>query len=267
MKGKDTNLDIMPPRKKNKGPNKKTTLSKSQKRKLNKLEEEKEKEILSTTELLGYDCTSLHFPNSSSYLLYVFLQQLEKRRRPIQLSKAGVVSEHSDEPVMDNDSCMDEPTTLEPAVNVDIPSLQTDSEKFVNANELDFKVTIPAEEIYEEDKHAVDMNLLTSAGFGSKQFSSRSVVISITQSHRVAVLATAKRIAHELGVRLGQAVGFQVGENATIKSMTEGVLLREIQNDFLLRRYSVIILDEAHERSLNTDILIGMLYSESSKST
>ncbi|KAG5410320.1 hypothetical protein IGI04_006639 [Brassica rapa subsp. trilocularis] len=60
------------------------------------------------------------------------------------------------------------------------------------------------------------------------------VVIGITQPRRVAVLATAKRVAHELGVRLGQEVGFQ--------------------NDLSLRLYSVIILDEAHERILKTDI-------------
>ncbi|XP_010523962.1 PREDICTED: ATP-dependent RNA helicase DEAH13 [Tarenaya hassleriana] len=106
---------------------------------------------------------------------------------------------------------------------------------------------------------------LYEAGFGSKQFSSRSGIIGITQPRRVAVLATAKRVAFELGFRLGKEVGFQVrydkkiGDNSSIKFMTDGILLREIQNDFLLRRYSVIILDEAHERSLNTDILIGML--------
>ncbi|XP_033140167.1 ATP-dependent RNA helicase DEAH13 isoform X4 [Brassica rapa] len=106
---------------------------------------------------------------------------------------------------------------------------------------------------------------LYEAGFGSKQVSSRSGVIGITQPRRVAVLATAKRVAHELGVRLGQEVGFQVrydkkiGENSAIKFMTDGILVREIKDDLLLKRYSVIILDEAHERSLNTDILIGML--------
>ncbi|XP_010499887.1 PREDICTED: ATP-dependent RNA helicase DEAH13-like isoform X1 [Camelina sativa] len=106
---------------------------------------------------------------------------------------------------------------------------------------------------------------LYEAGFGSKQCISRSGIIGITQPRRVAVLATAKRVAFELGVHLGKEVGFQVrydkkiGENSSIKFMTDGILLREIQNDFLLRRYSVIILDEAHERSLNTDILIGML--------
>ncbi|XP_014523036.1 ATP-dependent RNA helicase DEAH13 [Vigna radiata var. radiata] len=101
---------------------------------------------------------------------------------------------------------------------------------------------------------------LYEAGYGSSKG-----IIGVTQPRRVAVLATAKRVAYELGLHLGKEVGFQVrydkkiGENCSIKFMTDGILLREVQNDILLRRYSVIILDEAHERSLNTDILIGML--------
>ncbi|KAJ6969362.1 hypothetical protein NC653_037124 [Populus alba x Populus x berolinensis] len=72
-------------------------------------------------------------------------------------------------------------------------------------------------------------------------------------------------VAFELGLHLGKEVGFQVrhdkriGDNCSIKFMTDGILLREVQTDILLKRYSVIILDEAHERSVNTDILIGML--------
>ncbi|XP_004517254.1 ATP-dependent RNA helicase DEAH13, partial [Cicer arietinum] len=106
---------------------------------------------------------------------------------------------------------------------------------------------------------------LYEAGYGSSKSHARSGIIGVTQPRRVAVLATAKRVAYELGVHLGKEVGFQVrydkriGENCSIKFMTDGILLREVQNDILLRRYSVIILDEAHERSLNTDILIGML--------
>ncbi|XVF22158.1 hypothetical protein REPUB_Repub12eG0149600 [Reevesia pubescens] len=106
---------------------------------------------------------------------------------------------------------------------------------------------------------------LYEAGFGSNQSTLRSGVIGVTQPRRVAVLATAKRVAFELGLHLGKEVGFQVrhdkkiGDRCSIKFMTDGILLREVQNDVLLKRYSAIILDEAHERSLNTDILIGML--------
>lgn len=106
---------------------------------------------------------------------------------------------------------------------------------------------------------------LYEAGFGSNQSSLRNGIIGVTQPRRVAVLSTAKRVAFELGLRLGKEVGFQVrhdkmiGDSCSIKFMTDGILLREVQSDILLKRYSVIILDEAHERSLNTDILIGML--------
>lgn len=106
---------------------------------------------------------------------------------------------------------------------------------------------------------------LYEAGFGSSNRSDRKGIIGVTQPRRVAVLATAKRVSFELGLHLGKEVGFQVrhdkmiGDNCSIKFMTDGILLREVQSDFLLKRYSVIILDEAHERSLNTDILIGML--------
>ncbi|KAK7260237.1 hypothetical protein RIF29_26123 [Crotalaria pallida] len=106
---------------------------------------------------------------------------------------------------------------------------------------------------------------LYEAGYGSSESHIHGGIIGVTQPRRVAVLATAKRVAYELGLRLGKEVGFQVrydkriGDNCSIKFMTDGILLREVQNDILLRRYSVIILDEAHERSLNTDILIGML--------
>ncbi|KAK1318649.1 putative pre-mRNA-splicing factor ATP-dependent RNA helicase [Acorus calamus] len=106
---------------------------------------------------------------------------------------------------------------------------------------------------------------LYEAGFGSNLGGSRKGIIGVTQPRRVAVLATAKRVSFELGLRLGREVGFQVrhdkkiGIDCSIKFMTDGILLREAQSDFLLKRYSVIILDEAHERSLNTDILVGML--------
>ncbi|KAM7272154.1 hypothetical protein ACFE04_026817 [Oxalis oulophora] len=106
---------------------------------------------------------------------------------------------------------------------------------------------------------------LYEAGYGSKQSNVTSGIIGVTQPRRVAVLATAKRIAHELGLRVGKEVGFQVrhdkriGADCSIKVMTDGILLREVQTDFSLKRYSAIVIDEAHERSLNTDILIGML--------
>jgi HrpA-like RNA helicase len=54
-----------------------------------------------------------------------------------------------------------------------------------------------------------------------------------------------------------------VGSATAIKFMTDGILMREVQDDFLLRKYSVIVIDEAHERSLNTDLLLGMPHTKS----
>jgi ATP-dependent RNA helicase DHX37/DHR1 len=74
----------------------------------------------------------------------------------------------------------------------------------------------------------------------------------------------ASRVAHELSLTSSR-VSYQIRYDATvspatsIKFMTDGVLLRELATDFLLTKYSVIIIDEAHERSINTDILIGVL--------
>ncbi|MED6184740.1 ATP-dependent RNA helicase DEAH13 [Stylosanthes scabra] len=101
---------------------------------------------------------------------------------------------------------------------------------------------------------------LYEAGYGSSKSHIHSGIIGVTQPRRAA-----RRVAYELGLHLRKEVGFQVrydkmiGDSCSIKFMTDGILLREVQSDFLLRRYSVLILDEAHERSLNTDILIGML--------
>ncbi|MGO3140633.1 MAG: ATP-dependent RNA helicase HrpA [Galactobacter sp.] len=94
---------------------------------------------------------------------------------------------------------------------------------------------------------------------------SRRRVIGHTQPRRLAARTVAERIADELKVKIGEEVGFQVrftGEvsDATeVKLMTDGILLAEIQHDQLLSKYSAIIIDEAHERSLNIDVLMGHL--------
>ncbi len=90
-------------------------------------------------------------------------------------------------------------------------------------------------------------------------------LIGHTQPRRLAARTVAERIASELGVEIGAEVGFQVrftghvGPQTKIKLMTDGILLAEIQRDRLLRKYSVIIIDEAHERSLNIDFILGYL--------
>ena len=89
--------------------------------------------------------------------------------------------------------------------------------------------------------------------------------IAHTQPRRIAARTVASRIAEELGVELGATVGYQVRfkdhstDQSLVKLMTDGILLAEIQRDRYLSRYDTIIIDEAHERSLNIDFLLGYL--------
>ena len=88
--------------------------------------------------------------------------------------------------------------------------------------------------------------------------------IGVTQPRRVAAMSVAKRVAEEFGCRLGQEVGYTIrfedctSPETAIKFMTDGMLLRECLVDTEVSNYSVIMLDEAHERTINTDILFGL---------
>ncbi|KAJ1636504.1 Pre-mRNA-splicing factor ATP-dependent RNA helicase mog-1 [Pavlovales sp. CCMP2436] len=90
-------------------------------------------------------------------------------------------------------------------------------------------------------------------------------LVGCTQPRRVAAMSVAKRVADEMDVELGKTVGYTIrfedvsGPDTLIKYMTDGILLRESLVDRDLDKYSCIVMDEAHERSLNTDILFGIL--------
>ena len=90
-------------------------------------------------------------------------------------------------------------------------------------------------------------------------------IIGHTQPRRIAARSVATRISEELKTRVGGLVGFKVrftdktSKQSSIKVMTDGILLAETQNDILLEQYDTIIIDEAHERSLNIDFLLGYL--------
>ena len=100
---------------------------------------------------------------------------------------------------------------------------------------------------------------LAEVGFTSKG------KIGCTQPRRVAAMSVAKRVAEEFGCRLGEEVGYAIrfedctSADTVIKYMTDGMLLRECLLDDMLQQYSVILLDEAHERTIHTDVLFGLM--------
>ena len=90
-------------------------------------------------------------------------------------------------------------------------------------------------------------------------------IVGVTQPRRIAAYGVSKRIAEEMNVELGQLVGYKMrfddctSANTKIKIMTDGILLEELRSDPMLLKYSIIIVDEAHERSLNIDFILGLL--------
>ncbi|KAK0043117.1 ATP-dependent RNA helicase DHX35 [Biomphalaria pfeifferi] len=91
-------------------------------------------------------------------------------------------------------------------------------------------------------------------------------VIGVTQPRRVAAVTVATRVAEERGAILGDEIGYLIrfneccdSEKTRVKFMTDGIMIREIMKDPLLQKYSIILLDEAHERAINTDVILGLL--------
>ena len=105
----------------------------------------------------------------------------------------------------------------------------------------------------------------SGAGARNARAGERGRLIGHTQPRRIAATSVAKRIAEELNTPLGEVVGYKVrfndrlGKDAAVKLMTDGILLAETQTDPLLNAYDTLIIDEAHERSLNIDFLLGYL--------
>ncbi|GMH94515.1 hypothetical protein TrST_g10959 [Triparma strigata] len=163
----------------------------------------------------------------------------------------------------------------------DLPTIERPLE--VQASRLNLPVCGMEQEIVEAIKQNDVLILCGETGSGKStqlpQFIYESVtsvhtknLIGVTQPRRVAAVSTAKRVAYEMGVGDGTSikrdnlVAYQtryesagLGEKTRVKFMTDGILLQEVREDLLLRRYNVVVLDEAHERSLNTDVLLGLL--------
>jgi len=171
------------------------------------------------------------------------------------------------------------PLELQPTKNLNRKVASVTVERLPELQEARLKLPVVAEEqrimeaIHENDvivicgatgsgKTTQVPQFLFEAGYGSSEYTPG--MIGITQPRRVAAVSMSKRVGDELGNH-GKKVAFQirfegtVGSQTAMKFMTDGVLLREVSQDFLLKKYSAIIIDEAHERSLNTDILIVML--------
>lgn len=172
------------------------------------------------------------------------------------------------------------PAELEPTTNVTRKAFSVAVQRLAAIQDVRLKLPVVAEE--QKIMEAVHNNnlvvvygatgsgkttqvpqFLYEAGYGTPG-SPTPGMIGVTQPRRVAAVSMAKRVGDELGDH-GKRVAYQirfegtVSADTAIKFMTDGVLLREVAQDIALRKYSAIIIDEAHERSVNTDILIGML--------
>lgn len=146
--------------------------------------------------------------------------------------------------------------TLKPTYSEELP-IHARREEIIRAIQQNQIVVIAGET--GSGKTTQIPKFLIDAGLG------QNGLLGCTQPRRVAALSVAQRIAEELGVTYGNEVGAkirftdQTKKNTLIKVMTDGILLNEIQDDPLLKKYEAIVIDEAHERSLNIDFILGFL--------
>lgn len=158
-------------------------------------------------------------------------------------------------------------------------SIQQVAERTASIPKIEFPIDLPVVEHQQVIREAIEKHqvvivagetgsgkttqlpkILLDMGYGAKG------IIGHTQPRRLAARSVASRIAEELGQPLGNTVGYKVrfqdnlSDQGLVKLMTDGILLAELQNDRFLNQYEVIIIDEAHERSLNIDFLLGVMH-------
>ncbi|XP_037536203.1 probable ATP-dependent RNA helicase DHX37 [Nematolebias whitei] len=217
-------------------------------------EEEEEKEVNNTTEASGSKETSPPCKEKDT---------TGKHEQPEQM-----VTDEQEEKILDQKKVVNK-TPAEPAVFIPV-------DRSPEIQEARLKLPVLAEEqvIMEAIGENPCVVICGETGSGKTTqvpqflyeagYASGSGIIGITEPRRVAAVSMSHRVAKEMNLPT-QVVSYQiryegnVTSDTKIKFMTDGVLLKEIQKDFLLQRYNVIIIDEAHERSVYTDILIGLL--------
>lgn len=195
----------------------------------------------------------------SSYVSTAIAQSADKPIKPAAGYRLGVVSNAAPE---------DQPRRVLHTVHVNRPSnldrtlpILGREQEIMEAINNHHVVVIKAET--GSGKTTQVPQFLYEHGYGSGNGPTPGM-IAVTQPRRVAAVSMARRVAEELGDH-GHKVAHQIRYDSTVSSqtaikfMTDGILLRELSQDLLLKKYSAIIVDEAHERSVNTDLLIGLL--------
>ena len=164
------------------------------------------------------------------------------------------------------------------AVGVERAARQATFERLTSAGPIAYPQTLPITERRDELVQAIrDHQVVIVAGETGSGKSTQlpkmcleagrgiEGLIGHTQPRRVAARTVAERVAEEIGTTIGDGVGYtvrfndRVGEGTLLRVMTDGILLNELQRDRMLRRYDTLIIDEAHERSLNIDFTLGYL--------
>ncbi|CAI2170721.1 933_t:CDS:10 [Funneliformis geosporum] len=184
----------------------------------------------------------------------------------------------------------------QPSKNIDIPKtgnskshqIKSNNESFkknskkntADSNLIEFRKELPiwqernnlVQELKENDTIIIMGEMGSGKSTQTPQFlveagliTLKKGIIAISQPRRVAAISLASRVSHEFGTKLGQKVGYSVrfddktSHSTLMKYLTDGMLLRELLSDPLLLKYSTVILDEAHERTMRTDILFAMV--------